>query len=95
MRIVLYYFVRLAIDRKKKTFFSSQLDLLQVRLYYVTIVYDIIEFQIDLVILASSKNFVSRLDNFEMLFFFSRDFVLATSGLLFFDSHIRPRDFFE
>ena len=36
---------------------------IQVRLYYVTIVYDIIKFQIDLVILASSKNFDNRLHN--------------------------------
>ena len=47
-------------------------------------VYDIIKFQIDLVNLASSKNFVDRLHNLAVLFFlFSRDFVLAISGLFF------------
>ena len=46
-------------------------------------VYDIIKFQIDLVILASLKNFVDRLHNLVMLFSFSRDFVLATAGLFF------------
>ena len=51
-------FARLLIE---KDLFSSQLDLLQVRFYYLTIVYDIIKFQIDLVILASSKNFDNRL----------------------------------
>ena len=69
---------------KKGPFFLA-IGFAVVRHYYVTIVYDIIRFQIDLVILASSKNFVDRLHNLEMLFFFSRDFVLATSGLFFFD----------
>ena len=59
-------FARLLIE--KKDIFSSQLDLLYVRLYYV-IVYDIIKFQIDLVNLASSKNFVNRLHNLVVLFF--------------------------
>ena len=45
--------------------------------------YDIIKFQIDLVILASLKNFTGRLHNLVMLFSISRDFVLATSGLFF------------
>ena len=45
--------------------------------------YDIVKFQIDLVILASSKNFVDQLHDFVMLFFFSRDFILATSGFFF------------
>ena len=56
--------------------------------------YDIIKFQIDLVILAFSKNLVYRFHNFVTLFFFSRDFVQANSGLLFFDSYIRRREFF-
>ena len=40
-------------------------------------------FQIDLVILASSKNFDNRLHNLKCFFLFSRDFVLAFSGLFF------------
>ena len=68
---------------KKKDLFSSQLDLLSVRLYCVTIVYDLIKFQIDLVILASLKNFVGRLHN-RAFFFFSLDFALAFCGLVFF-----------
>ena len=40
---------------------------------------DIAKFQIDLVILASSKNFNEGLQNLKC--FFSRDFVLAFSGL--------------
>ena len=43
--------------------------------------YDIVKFQIDLVILASSKNFDNRLHNLKCIF--SRDFVLAFSGLFF------------
>ena len=54
-KVLCHLFARLLIE--KKDLFSSQLDLLLVRLYYVTIVYDIINFQIDLVILASSRNF--------------------------------------
>ena len=54
--------------------------------------YDIIRFQIDLVILASLKNFVDQLHNLVMLFSFSRDFVLAFSGLFFFDLYIRRRE---
>ena len=56
-KVLCHLFARLLID--KKTFFSSQLELQQVglRLYCVAIVYDIIRFQIVLVILASSKNF--------------------------------------
>ena len=47
MCMVLYYlFARILIE--KKELFSSQLDLLYVRLYYVTMVYDVIKFQIDL-----------------------------------------------
>ena len=58
MCIVLHYlFARLLIE--KKTFFLAS-EFAVVRLYYVTIVYGIIKFQIDLVILASSKNFVDR-----------------------------------
>ena len=45
--------------------------------------YDIIKFQIDLVILASLKNFDSRLHNLKCFFLFSRNFVLAFSGLFF------------
>ena len=77
-----HLFARLLIE--KKDLFPSQLDLLQVRVYYVTIVYDIIKFQIDLVILTSSKNFDNRLHNLKCFFFvFSRDFVLVFSGLFF------------
>ena len=57
-KVLYHLFARLLIE--KKDLYFSQLDLLYVRLYYVTIVYDIIRFQIDLVILASSKNFVSQ-----------------------------------
>ena len=60
-KVQYHLFARLLIEQKD--LFSSQLDLVLVRLYYVTIVYDIIKFQIGLVILASSKNFVSRLHN--------------------------------
>ena len=50
-------------------------------------------------ILASLKNFVvdyiTLLRNLEMLFSFSRDFDLASSGLFFSRFiYIRPRDFF-
>ena len=88
-----HLFARLLIE-KKKTFFLRNWILLQVRLYHVTIVYDIIRFQIDLVILASSKNFDNRLHNLKCFFSFLRDFVLASSGLFFFGLYITRRDFF-
>ena len=62
MCMVLYYFVRSATDRKKRPFFLA-IGYAEVRPYYITIVYDIVKFQIDLVILASSKNFGNRLHN--------------------------------
>ena len=57
-KVLYYLFARLLIE--KKDLFSSQLGLLKYAFYYVTIVYDIVKFQINLVILASSKNFVDR-----------------------------------
>ena len=60
-KVLYHLFARLL--KKKRTFFPPNWILLQVRLYYVTIVYDIIRFQIDLVNLASSKNFVGQLHN--------------------------------
>ena len=54
-KVLYHLFARLLF--KKKGHFPPQLDLLYVRLYFVTIVYDIVEFLIDPVILAPSKNF--------------------------------------
>ena len=70
---------------KKKDLFSSQLNFtVSTPLLRHSSYYDIVKFQIDLVILASSKNFDNRLHNLKCLFFlFSRDFVLAFSGLFF------------
>ena len=59
MRIVQYYLFARLLTEKKRPFFLA-IGFAVVRLYYLTIVYDIIKFQIDLVILASSKNFVDR-----------------------------------
>ena len=69
---------------KKKTFFlaigfAASSPLLRHNRYY-----DIVKFQIDLVILTSSKNFDNRLHNLKRFFLFSRDFVLAFSELFFF-----------
>ena len=54
-KVLCHLFVRLLIE--KKIFFPRNWNCRKVRFYYVTIVYDIIRFQIVLVILASSKNF--------------------------------------
>ena len=54
--------------------------------------YDIVKFQFDLVILASSKNFDNRLYNLKCFFLFSRDFVLEFSRL-FFVAYITRQDF--
>ena len=45
-------------------------------------------------ILASLKNFIDRLHNSKMLFFFSRDFVLEFSGLFFFRFIYKATGFF-
>ena len=79
---VLYYLFARQLIEKKRPFFLA-IGFAEVCLYYVTIVYDLIRFQNDLVILASSKNFDNRLRNVMLFFLFSRDFVLAFSGLFF------------
>ena len=96
-KVLYHLFARLLIEKKRPFFLANEFavstPLLRHNRYY-----DIIKFQIDLVILASSKNFDNRLHNFAMLFFFSRDFVLATSGLFVFSIYIyciRRRDFFR
>ena len=63
MRIVLYYFVRSVTDRKKRPFFLAIGFAVSTPLLRHNCYYDIVKFQIDLVILASSKNFDNRLHN--------------------------------
>ena len=69
---------------KKKNLFSLASGLLCTPFITSQSLYDTVKFQIDLEILASSKNFDKRLHNFKCFFFFSyfsRDFVLAFSRL--------------
>ena len=62
-------FARLLIE--KKDLFSSQLDFaISTPLLRHNCYYDIVKFQIDLVILASSKNFENRLHNLKCFFLF-------------------------
>ena len=64
-----HLFARLLIE--KKDLFSSQLNFaVSTPLLRHNCYYDVIRFQIDLVILASSKNFVDRLHNLMPFFFF-------------------------
>ena len=79
-------FARLLIE--KKTFFPR--DWICCKYAFITSQSCMtIKFQIDLVILASSKNFVDRLHNpFGFFFLFSRDIILTFSEL-FFDLFIR------
>ncbi len=80
-------FARLLVE--KKDLCSSQLDLLlSTPLLRHNRFYDIVKFQIDLVILASSKNFDNRLHNLKCFFLFSRDFVLAFFWIVFFSIYI-------
>ena len=89
-----HLFARLLIEKKSPFFlaiaFAVSTPLLRHNGYY-----DIIRFQIDLVILASSKNFHNQLHNLKCFFFlFSRDFVLSFSGLFFFGLYTTRGDFF-
>ena len=81
---------------RKKILFSSQVDCCVHLLLRHNYYYDIVKFQIDLEILASSKNFDKRLHNWKcFFFFFSRDFVLAFSKLFCrIILYMRRRDFF-
>ena len=63
MHIVLYYFVHSATDRKKRPFFLTIGFAVSTPLLHHNRYYNIVKFQIDLVILASLKNFVDQLHN--------------------------------
>ena len=81
---MLYYlFARLRIEKKKDLFFLAIGFAQSTRLLRHNRYCDIIKFQLDIVILASLKNFDNRLHNLKCFFSFSRDFVLAFSGLFF------------